>query len=73
MELDVAPSVVVVQCLGCILLCIGEDDPEPAAAVDVGVDGRLVQNDLPSPHGRLLDGEVGFISRFCRRALSYNQ
>jgi len=60
-QLDVAPAVVVPQGLGCILLCIGEDDPEPAVAVDVGIDGLLVQADLPSPLGRLLDGEVGVV------------
>ncbi len=60
-QLDVAPAVVVPQGLGCILLCIGEDDPEPAVAVDVGIDGLLVQADLPSPLGGILDGEVGVV------------
>jgi len=50
-QLDVAPAVVVPQSLGCILLCIGEDDPEPAVAV---IDGLLVQADLPSPLGLML-------------------
>ena len=60
-ELDVASAVVVLQGLGCILLCIGEDNPESTVAVDVGIDGLLVQADLPSPLGRLLDGEVRLI------------
>ena len=53
-QLDVAPAVVVPQGLRCILLRIGEDDPEPAVAVDVGIDALLVQADLPSPLGLML-------------------
>jgi len=60
-EFDVAPAIVVLQGLGCILLCIGEDDPEPAVAVDVFIDGLLVQDDRPSTLGGFLDGEVGVV------------
>ena len=60
-ELDVAPAVVVAEGIGCILLRIGEDDPEPAVAVDVGIDGLFVQADLPTSHGGLPHGEIGLV------------
>lgn len=60
-ELDVAPSVVVPKGLGGILLGIGEDGPETAVAVDVCINGLLVQGDFPSSFGSLPHGEIGVI------------